>query len=86
MRGVPRLRKDLEALKRLTEGGVPPRRWLRDMKQAVAYLMYDAIVLGFRIGRVVSNQDGIGVRIVYYSLSGEILDFQRGGKLDGTHI
>ena len=45
--GVFILRKDLDALKRLVEGEVPPRQRLRDTRKAIAYLMGDAIGLGF---------------------------------------
>ena len=41
------MKKDLEALKRLTEGEVPPRRRMKDMRQAVDYLMEYASGLGF---------------------------------------
>ena len=33
---------------------------------------------------MISKQAGIGGRRVYSDLSGEILEFKRGGKLDGT--
>ena len=36
VRSMPRLKKYLEVLKRLTEGKLPPRRRLRAMRQAVA--------------------------------------------------
>ena len=45
--GVHQLRKYFEALKRLIEGEVPPRRRLRAMRQTVAYLMVDYSGLGF---------------------------------------
>ena len=54
VRGVTQLRKDLEALKRLTEGEVPYRRRLRSMSQVVAYLMGDASLLG--LGLVMWSQ------------------------------
>ena len=54
VRGVTQLRKDLEALKRLTEGEVPYRRRLRSMSQVVAYLMGDASLLG--LGSVMWSQ------------------------------
>ena len=47
VRSVPRPKKDLEALKCLTEGKLPPMRQLRSMRQVVAYLMGDASGLGF---------------------------------------
>ena len=46
--GVTCMKKYLKALKRLTEGEVPPRRRLRSMRKAVSYLMGDASGLGFR--------------------------------------
>ena len=48
VRGVPKTRKELEALKRLTEEEVPPMRRLRAMRQELAYLVGDASELGFR--------------------------------------
>ena len=44
---VPRLGYDLVALGRLTEAIKPPRRQIREGRQALAYLMSDASRLGF---------------------------------------
>ena len=46
VRGVSSLRKDLDALKHLTEVEVPPMQRLRDMSQVVDYMMGDASGLG----------------------------------------
>ena len=47
VRSVHCLKIFLEALKHLTERELPPRRRLKAMRQAVAYLMGDASGLGF---------------------------------------
>ena len=52
--GVPRLKFDLLALGRLTEDQTPLRRQLWVQKQAVAYLMVDAI--GSGLGLVLLGQ------------------------------
>ena len=44
---VPRLGYDLVALGRLTEAIKPPRRQIREGRQALVYLMSDASGLGF---------------------------------------
>ena len=47
LKGVPHMRDDIVALGKLTEAENPPRIQLREGRQDVAYLMGDAIGIGF---------------------------------------
>ena len=47
MKGVPQLGENLDALEKLTEALNPPKRQIRAVRQAVDFLMGDAIGLGF---------------------------------------
>ena len=47
VKGVTRIKKDLNAIKNLTEGEIPTRRQIRDTSQAVAYFMGYVSGLGF---------------------------------------
>ena len=79
VRGVPFLRNYLEALKLLTEGEVYPRRCLRVMRQAVAYLMVDASGLGF--GSVMWSQRRLVLEAGYFTplYQGISYNYRRGG-------
>ena len=69
------LKKDLDALKHLTEGVRPPRLQLRSMSQAVAYLMGEASILGF--GSVMWSQRRLVSEAGYFTpmYHGIYLDF-----------
>ena len=54
MKGVLRLKKDVDALKHLEEEKIPPRLQLIAMRQAVAYLMLYSS--GLRFGSVMWSQ------------------------------
>ena len=58
--GVPRIKSDLLSLGRLTEDQAPPWRQLRAHRQAITYLIGDAIGLVFGLvlcgqGKLVSE-------------------------------
>ena len=79
--GVPILMKDSKALKRLVEGGVTYRMWLRSMRQAVAYLMEDASGLGGVL--VVLSQSRLVLEAVEFTplYQGRSSNFREGGNL-----
>ena len=56
IKGVPRFGKYLYALGMLTDAVNPPKKQIRDIRQAVAYLMGDSSEL--RFGSVLWGQGG----------------------------